>query len=101
MDMSAKLIFAGIAFLVMAGVFCGIAFFLRLPQQVQKAPICKQSGSIFFLIGSLTGVVGLLALLFRNEATKTVAQICALVYLLLLTMLLVVFIMITKDSQSK
>ena len=95
------LLLCGIVFLVVGLLFAGAGFWLRLPSSVQKAPISKVAGTIFYIIGSLTAISGLFAIAFHSEAKKTVVELCLLIYLSVVIILLVVFTWMVKGSNSR
>ena len=89
---------SGIVFMAVGLLFCGIACYLKSPSSVQKAPLGRIAGTIFYIIGAITLASGLVAVLFRKEATKTAVQAGFLVYLVLLTALCCVFVALVKDG---
>ena len=91
----------GIVFLIVGLTFCGVAMFLGRPESVKKTPLYKPSSVIFYLIGALTFAVGLVMLIFSRELTKAGVQICALVYLALLTVIFSIFTHMIKDMNKK
>lgn len=88
-----------VAFMVVGAFFCAIAAFLSRPESVKKAAVSKPSSIIFFMLGALTIVFGLLALLFCGSLTKAALQIGALLYLVLLTILSAVFTCMLKVKK--
>ena len=89
-----------IVFLVAGIIFCIIAMYLGRPSSVQKAPISKPCSIIFYIIGALTVVNGIMALIFKDILTKHALQIAALLYLAAITVLLSVFSFLIKDVKG-
>ncbi len=75
-----------------------LAAYLKSPSSVQKAPISKIAGTIFYIMGALTLASGLVTVVLHNELTKTVLQAGFLAYLVLLTALCCVFVALVKDG---
>ena len=100
MSFTVKIIL-GIVFLIVGLAFCAIAMYLGRPESVKKAPIYKPSSVIFYLIGALTFAVGLVMLIFSKELTKAGIQICALIYLLVLTVIFSIFTYMIKGIDKK
>ena len=80
---------------------CAAALYLKSPKAAEKSSISGVAGTIFYLIGALTAVTGLLAVLFRNEAPVLAIKTGFLVYLLLLTVILIIFINMLKSSTKQ
>ncbi len=95
------LLLCGIVFLVVGLLFAGAGFWLRLPSSVQKAPISKVAGTIFYIMGSLTAISGLFAIAFHGSARKTTVELCLLIYLAVVIVLLVVFTWLVKLPNSR
>ena len=89
----------GIAFIAAGAFFCLIALYLSRPESVKKAAISKPSSIIFYIIGALTLVMGLLALIFLSSLTKSAVQIGSLLYLVLLTVLFAIFTFMLKGKK--
>ena len=96
-----KIILFGIMFILIGLVSCGVAFYLGRPESVKKAPISKPSSIIFYIIGALTFVTGLLFLIFSKEMEKNTFQIFVLIYLGCLTVLLCIFTGLIKKGAKK
>ena len=100
MSFTVKIIL-GIIFIVMGLAFCGVAMYLGRPESVKKASIYKPSSVIFYSIGALTFAVGLVILIFAREISKSGIQLCALIYLALLTVIFSVFTHMIKGIDKK
>ena len=96
-----KTILFGIIFIVIGLVACGTAVFLGRPESVKKAPISKASSVIFYIIGALTFVMGLLFLIFSKDLTKKAFQIMLIAYLACLTILLFIYTSLIKTGAKK
>lgn len=92
---------AGIAFIAAGLLFCAAALYLKSRKAAETSPVSGVAGTIFYLIGALTGVTGMLAVLFRNEAPALAIKAGFLVYLVLLTIILVVFINMLKAGTKQ
>lgn len=86
-----KIIFAAASFIFEGILFLTAAFFLRRPERIKAVPLCKPAGFIFYIIGVVTEVYGILALVFKNELTRNAVQIFALVYLIFITIAFIFF----------
>lgn len=95
------LLLCGIVFLAVGLLFAAAGFWLRLPSSVQKAPISKIAGTIFYIIGALTAISGLFAIAFHGTAKKTMVELCLLIYLAAVIVLLLVFTWLVKDPGSR
>lgn len=91
---------SGIVFMLVGLVFCAIAFYLKTPKFTEKAPIGKTAGFIFYIIGALTFVMGMLAVIFHAEASKAMIEFGFLVYLVILTIILFIFVSLLKDTNK-
>ncbi len=91
----------GIIFIVVAVIFSAIAFFLSLPSSVEKAAISRPAGIIFYVIGALTFVIGILTLMFRKEMTRNLMEGFALVYLVVITILFAMFTALVGKKNGK
>ena len=96
-----KIILFGIVFIIIGLVACGVAFYLGRPESVKKAAIAKPSSIIFYIIGALTVVTGILFLIFSKDLTKKAFQIFVLSYLVCLTVLMCVFTALIKVGGKK
>ena len=94
------LLACGIAFVVVGLLFAAAGFYLKLPSSVQRAPISRISGTIFYIIGALTVIAGIFAIAFHAGAAKVVVEICLLLYLAVVTVLLVVFTWLIKGPGA-
>ena len=90
---------AGIAFLCVGAAFCAAGFYLNRPESRAKAAVSAAGGMIFYLLGAVTAVSGLLALVFRADITRKAAALFCLVYLVFLTALSLLFILLTGKKQ--
>ncbi len=101
-----RILLGAIAFMIAGIAFCSVAFYLKRPESVKKAPLSATAGTIFYIIGALTFITGLMALLFRNEVSKTVIEVFFLIYLIALTVIFFVFYSMmntkkpNKDSEN-
>ena len=95
------LIAIGIVFIVVGLIFCAIAFFLNLPSSVQKASISKPAGIIFYIIGAVTLIIGILDLLFKDSITRTAMQGFALAYLVVITIMFSLFTALVGKKNGK
>ncbi len=93
------LLACGIAFVVVGILFAAAGFYLKLPASVQKAPISAVAGIIFYIIGAMTVIAGILALVFHSGATKTAVELVLLIYLAAVTILLIIFTLLVKTPQ--
>ena len=100
--MKAKsIILVAVLFLFMGIVFLGCGIFLKL-QKKNKNLFAKSAGKTFSLLGIITLVYGILAICFRNELTKLVAEIFAIICLLVIIILIVIFnIKLNKSMKNK
>ena len=98
---AALIICLGITFIAIGIIFCAIAMYLASPNVSKKATISKPSSIIFYIIGALTAVSGVLALIFRSIITKTALQITSLIYLVALIILLSIFTYMLKGIDKK
>ncbi len=96
-----KIILFGIVFIIIGLIACGVAFYLGRPESVKKTPIAKPSSIIFYIIGALTFVTGLLFLIFSKNLTKKAFQIFVLIYLGGLTVLLCIYTALIKTGAKK
>ena len=90
---------SGFVFMVMGTMFCGVAFYLKSPKFLEKAPIGKIAGTIFYIIGALTFVTGMLAVIFYKDVEKSFIQAGFLAYLIFLTIILFIFVSLLKDTN--
>lgn len=90
-------IIAAIIFILAGILFSGTAFMIRRPSSVQKNSLFKPAGFIFYLIGALTCIYGILALSFLDELTKPAVQLFALIYLIFITAAFSAFYLILKS----
>lgn len=96
-----SLTIVAVLFLVIGAVFFGCAMFFKLQKKNENAFV-KASGGTFFVFGVITLVYGILALCFRKEITKLVAEIFALLYLVIITVITLVFNMrLNKTLKSQ
>lgn len=95
------LLLCGIVFLAVGLLFAAAGFWLRLPSSVQKAPISRAAGTIFYIIGALTAICGLFAMAFHGNARKTAVELCLLAYLAAVIVLLLVFTWLVKGPDSR
>ncbi|MCR5218030.1 hypothetical protein [Treponema sp.] len=82
-------------------ILVGLTFYitgLLLKSSVKKSPGTKIAGTIFYLMGALTLVSGILGLCFRNEITKTALQVYSLIYLVIIS---IIFFIITKLIKTE
>lgn len=90
---------AGIVFVAAGILFCAVAFFLSLPKSVEKAAVSGPAGKIFYIIGALTFVSGILALIFKDSVSRLAAEFFAVAYLAALTVLISVFSFMLKTER--
>lgn len=90
---------------VLAGiVFCILSFFIKNSKYMKddKSLIGKISGTVFFIIGFITVILGVLGIAYHKEATRVVVQFCILFYLFILMVMLFIFtIMVGKGNKKK
>ena len=99
-----SLIAISIAFIIMGIVFCILSLSVGSDAKGTSndtSSMGKISSIIFFIIGFITVIVGLLGVIFHKEATKTAIQAVVLVYILLLLILLIIFAAIMKIVSKK
>jgi len=80
-------IIAGIAFLIVGIALCAVSYIFKQPKSASK---------LFFIVGAITAVMGLMALVLHNEITKLVIQLAGLIYLVLLIIAMSIFTAMTK-----
>lgn len=88
---------AGILFLI-----AGVVIFLRSDVEKNSGDnIHKKSARLFFLIGLLTVVSGLLGISFRNEITRVAFLVYAVIYLAVLTVIISVYSFILGKENER
>lgn len=66
-----------------------------------KKLVAKMGGMLFFTIGFLTALMGILAVIYNKELTKSAVQIGAIIYLIFLFILLLVFVITVNKGTKK
>lgn len=89
----------GFIFLFVGIAFATVSFFLNNGHEHKL--ISKTGGILFFIIGFMTAIIGLLTLAFHKEITKKTIQMGALFYLILLTVILCIFVAVVKVDSKK
>jgi hypothetical protein len=97
---SNTLLALGIIFVIVGIVFAVFSFFIK-NSPASAIPLNKCGGTIFFVIGFLTIVVGILGIGFHKEATRNAVQIVALLYILILMILIFIFTLIMNSANKK
>ena len=101
------IIAGGIVFVLVGLLFCAAAVYLSKSAASKKSAISKPGSVVFYIIGAMTLVMGLLALVFGSQLTKSMVQIGCFIYLVALVVLFAVFCSMLKvkngtdDSSGK
>lgn len=95
-----RIIIFGILFLIVGLAACAVAFYLGRPESVKKSSIAKASSKIFYVIGALTFITGLMLLIFSNEMTKKAFQLIIIFYLFCVTVLLFIYTKLIKNGEK-
>lgn len=102
-----SIIAGGIVFILVGLAFVGVAVYLSRSAASNKSSVSKAGSVIFYVIGAMTLVMGLLALVFGSQLTKSMVQIGCFIYLVALVVLFAVFCSMLKvkngsdDSSGK
>ncbi|MBB5218935.1 uncharacterized membrane protein YjjP (DUF1212 family) [Treponema rectale] len=94
--MALKIIIGSVIFITVGLIFCITGMILKTSSKQNAAS--KITGTIFYLIGAITLISGILGICFKNEITRTVLQFYALIYLVIIS---IVFFIITKLIKIK
>lgn len=98
--MNIKLIIAGSAFILAGLVFTGLGIFISRNDSAKKSSAGKNAKRLFLLAGALTFVIGLIFVSMQDVLNKSTAEIIALVYLVILTIILTVFSFLIKGKKK-
>lgn len=94
--MGVKVLIFSIFFILAGLAFCITGFCLK--NSSKKNSASSVTAIVFYLIGSLTLVSGILGLCFKNEITKRAVQFYALIYLIIIS---IIFFIITKLIKTQ
>ncbi|MBO4319906.1 MAG: hypothetical protein J5857_05500 [Treponema sp.] len=95
-----SIIAGGIVFILVGLAFCGAAVYLSKNSASKKSPISKPGSVIFYIIGAMTLVMGVLALVFGSELTKSMVRLACFIYLVALVVLFAVFCSMLKVKNG-
>lgn len=98
--MAAKLILFGILFIVVGIIFISVSVVLRIREGNPYTKVMGVFPSAFLIMGIITVTLGGLTLVFRNELTKTVAAIGAIIYLVLLIIMQILLLTLSKTTKK-
>lgn len=93
----------GIVFILVGLLFCALSFVIKAQSDndSKKALLGKVGGTVFFIIGFITIVVGICGVAFHKEATRTAIQTVALAYTFILMVIMFIFtLMIGKKGKK-
>ena len=99
--METKLLIFGILFIVVGLLFITVSVILRVREGNPQKKVMGVFPSAFLIMGCITVTLGGLTILFRNEMTKTVAAVGAIVYLVMLIIMQVIVVTQAKTDSSK
>lgn len=86
-----KVLVIGIVFLLVGLILCFLAY---------KAKSTKAAHMIFNIIGSVTSVMGLMAIVMHSSITKLAIEIAGLIYLVFLIVIMSIFNFMIKGLNK-
>ncbi len=98
--MSGKILIAGIAFLLVGLIFFVAAVSLKYGKSFKEISIAKPSSVIFYIIGAVTFVLGILILVFKKEFSKSAFELLIFGYLIFIAFAFCLFTFLLKKGNS-
>lgn len=95
-----SIIAGGIIFILVGLAFCGAAVYLSKGSAARKSSISKPGSVVFYIIGAMTLVMGVMALVFGSQLTKSMVRVACFIYLVALVVLFAVFCSMLKVKNG-
>ncbi len=98
--MGSKILIAGISFLVVGLIFFVAAIYLKYAKSFKEISVAKPSSVIFYIIGAVTFLLGILILIFKNEFSKFTFELLIFIYLIFIAFVFLLFTFLLKKGNS-